>query len=255
MAARERNDWPRRLWVVRHGESAGNVAREIAESGGSDLIEVETRDADTPLSELGHRQSAALAQWFAVMPPEARPTVLYVSPFVRARQTAAHIAAALDLPDADIVFDERLREREFGVLDMHTRHGIQARFPELAEQRARVGKFYFRPPGGESWCDVILRLRSVVDLLRRDHVEDRVLVVAHQVLVNCARYLLEYLDEQTVLAMDHAADIANCAVTEYMCVTREGTARLDLVRSNYVLPLLAAGETVTHAADVPAGPR
>ena len=73
--------------------------------------------------------------------------------------------------------------------------GIEAKFPELAAQRALVGKFYFRPPGGESWCDVILRLRSVLEMLRRDHVGERVLIVAHQVIVNCFRYLLECLDE------------------------------------------------------------
>jgi hypothetical protein len=30
--------------------------------------------------------------------------------------------------------------------------------PEQAEMRTRLGKFYHRPPSGESWCDVILRL-------------------------------------------------------------------------------------------------
>lgn len=42
--------WPARLWVVRHGQSAGNVARDIAESNGAALIDLEHRDADIPLS-------------------------------------------------------------------------------------------------------------------------------------------------------------------------------------------------------------
>jgi hypothetical protein len=61
--------------------------------------------------------------------------------------------------------DERLREKEFGLLDRLTRHGIQQKYPELHEQRAHVGKFYFRRPGGESWCDVILRLRSLTEMI------------------------------------------------------------------------------------------
>jgi broad specificity phosphatase PhoE len=39
-------DWPARLWVVRHGQSAGNVARDAAESQGMHVINLVTRDAD-----------------------------------------------------------------------------------------------------------------------------------------------------------------------------------------------------------------
>ena len=84
------------------------------------------------------------------MPPEQRPDVLLTSPFVRAQQTTACVADALGIARSDIRVDERLREKEFGILDRYTKAGIIARFPELAEQRALVGKFYFRPPGGET---------------------------------------------------------------------------------------------------------
>lgn len=43
-----------KLYIVRHGQSAGNVARDLAEAQGDELIALEQRDADTPLSELGH---------------------------------------------------------------------------------------------------------------------------------------------------------------------------------------------------------
>ena len=111
--------------------------------------------------------------------------------------------------------DERLREKEFGILDRLTTFGIRERHPELSEQRAHVGKFYFRPPGGESWCDVILRLRSVIDTLTREYRGERVLIVAHQVIVNCFRYLLERMDEAQILELDRVADVPNCAVMYY----------------------------------------
>ena len=44
--------WPDRLWVVRHGQSAGNVARDRAEAAGLPLIDIATRDMDVPLSAL-----------------------------------------------------------------------------------------------------------------------------------------------------------------------------------------------------------
>ena len=78
-----------------------------------------------------------------------------------------------------------------------------------------LGKFYYRPPGGESWTDVILRLRSLVDSLTREHAGRRVAIVSHQVIVLCFRYLFERLNEQQLLAIDAQGDVANCSVTTY----------------------------------------
>ena len=255
MAALGHRDWPDRLWIVRHGQSAGNVARDAAELAGAELIDINTRDADTPLSELGKQQAQALAAWFAHLPVHERPNVLMASPFVRAQQTCAAVADAVGHDPGEILVDERLREKEFGILDRYTRQGIQAKFPELAAQRALVGKFYFRPPGGESWCDVILRLRSMVQVLRRDHVHDRVLIVGHQVTVNCFRYLLECMDEAKILAIDREADVPNCAITEYALDARRGQPAFALRCTNFVVPMIEGGAPVTSAPDKPAGPK
>src|SRR5687768_11470841 len=83
-----RQRWPSRLWLVRHGQSAGNVAREAAVAAGEHLIGLEVRDVDVPLSELGLRQAEAVGRWFAVRPEEERPEVVIASPYARARQTA-----------------------------------------------------------------------------------------------------------------------------------------------------------------------
>ena len=56
--------WPQRLWIVRHGQSAGNVARDSAEAARLPLIDIAERDIDVPLSTLGEQQSIALGQWF-----------------------------------------------------------------------------------------------------------------------------------------------------------------------------------------------
>ena len=62
-------NWPARLWVVRHGESAGNVARDAAHAAGLPHIDIAHRDVDVPLSPLGEEQSRALGRWFAAMDP------------------------------------------------------------------------------------------------------------------------------------------------------------------------------------------
>ena len=249
--------WPANLWIVRHGESAGNVARDAAYAAGLATIDIAERDVDVPLSAAGERQSEALGRWFAAHPAEGRPNVVLVSPYLRARHTASLIEAAGGVaPASRVIVDERLREKEFGILDRLTRLGIEQRFPDQAETRARLGKFYFRPPAGESWCDVILRLRSVVDSISLHYggPDSRVLVVAHQVIVLGFRYLVEHLDEAQILGIDSSGEVANCGVTSYTSDgAPEGTGDLVLRGYNFVAPLVEAGAPVTSSPDAPAG--
>jgi broad specificity phosphatase PhoE len=249
--------WPQQIWVVRHGQSAGNVAREAAEAASQFLIDIAERDVDVPLSALGERQAEALADWFCAMPPEARPNVVLHSPYLRARETAMAVIDKLGRDELlTVVADERLREKEFGIVDRLTPLGIADKYPELHEQRRHVGKFYFRPPGGESWCDVILRLRSVLDTITREYRGERVLIVGHQVIVNCLRYLLERLDERGILDIDRAGDVPNCGVTGYAFDPNAGKhGKLVLQMANFVAPLTETGVPVTAGKDQPAAPK
>ena len=146
------------LVIIRHGESAGNAAAGEANAAGSEAIHIDRRDADVPLSVLGARQARALGPVVRPLLADTRRTRVWSSPYVRARETAAH--ALGDERAAGIWVDERLRDRELGVLDLLTTRGVESRFPLEAERRRWLGKFYHRPPGGESWADVALRLRS-----------------------------------------------------------------------------------------------
>ena len=246
--------WPQALWLVRHGQSAGNVARDAAEAAAQNVINISTRDVDVPLSALGREQSHSLGDWFAQLDEAHRPSTVLSSPYIRARQTAHLVMQQLGVEPAHIGYraDERLREKEFGILDRLTKLGIQQKYPELSEQRAHVGKFYFRPPGGESWCDVILRLRSVIDTLTRDYRQERVLIIAHQVIVNCFRYLLDRLDESEILAIDQQGDVPNCSVTAYEFDPSAGRkGKLVLQFANLVAPVRDGGTPVTTAPDAP----
>lgn len=247
--------WPQHLWVVRHGESAGNVARDRAIAAGLGRIEIVGRDVEVPLSARGREQGRALSHWFADLPEQMRPDVLLVSPYVRARATAELISEGGGVAPKFIgpCVDERLREREFGILDRLTSRGIADLYPEQVALRQSVGKFYHRPPGGESWCDVILRLRSALDTISLHYAGRRVLIVAHQVVVLCLRYLLENLSEAELMAIDAEGDVVNCGVTEYTLDPTDGPhGRLRLLRYNLAAHLRREGAPVTSAPDRPA---
>src|SRR3569832_339468 len=54
--------WPDRLWIDRHGERAGNVARDAAHAAGLGRIEIDHSDVDVPLSSLGAHQTRVLGR-------------------------------------------------------------------------------------------------------------------------------------------------------------------------------------------------
>ncbi|MBI9113531.1 histidine phosphatase family protein [Sanguibacter suaedae] len=204
---------PTELLLVRHGQSTGNVASAAADREGAERIDIDLRDADVPLSDTGEDQARSLGRWFAEQGPSAAPQRVWSSPFLRARETAriAVETAGLDVP---VRLDERLRDRDLGILDLYSATGVKAHFPEEAERRAWHGKFYYRPPGGESWADVALRVRAFLgDLERSAAGTDRVLVAAHDAVIMVFRYVCEGMTEQEVLAAARERSVSNASVT------------------------------------------
>jgi broad specificity phosphatase PhoE len=253
-----RQNWPARLWIVRHGQSQGNVARDAADESGAHEIDIDLRDVDVPLSELGRRQAEAAGRWFAALPRDERPEIILSSPYVRAKQTAEIICSegALAAGPAHTIVDERLREREFGIFDRLTTAGIRHRYPDEAAHRRLLGKFYHRPPGGESWADVILRLRSMLNTINLHYCDRRVLVVCHQVVVLCFRYILEELSEEEILKIDRQAEVLNCGIAVYdFEPDSKGVCIPELSRWNYGAPLEAEGARRTSAPDAVTGTR
>lgn len=198
---------PRELWLVRHGESVANVAASAAERADADVIDIGVRDADVPLSVHGEMQAAALGDWLSA---RGRPDVFAVSPYLRARQTL-DIARGGSHGD-QVVIDDRLRDRELGVLDLLTTVGVERRLPEEARRRRWQGKFLYRPPGGESWADVALRIRSFLADLDRDPAR-RVLVVAHDAIVMLVMYVCCGWTEHELLEFTRTNVVPNASVT------------------------------------------
>lgn len=241
------------LWLVRHGESIGNVAASRAEREGLDVIPLDIRDADVPLSPVGARQARALGEWLA----DRRAAIdeFWVSPYVRARETLALALAEAPTSDSPrVIVDERLRDRELGILDLLTRTGVENLHPEEAARRRHLGKFYHRPPGGESWADVALRLRSflrdaLVEAPRGSAAgQDRhVLVVAHDAVVMLLLSVLLPLTEDRLLefAADHTVE--NASVTHL----RTSEAGWQLVDFSNVEHLEREGAPVTEHAGSP----
>jgi broad specificity phosphatase PhoE len=203
---------PIELVLVRHGESMGNLADDAARATQADALDLHERDADVPLSDNGRGQAEALRRWIEELDEASRPGLVVSSPFRRAADTAR---TAFEGSGLEVVLDERLRERDLGVLDGLTSTGIKARFPQEVDRRKKLGKFYYQPPTGESWADVVLRVRSFLADLREGYDGARVWLFSHQAVIMSFRYVLEGLDEQRLLELDEETRIPNVSLTTF----------------------------------------
>ena len=240
------------LLLVRHGESQGNLAATLAHQAGEHVIRVPARDADVELSDTGREQALALGRLLAGFPEDGR-AVVWSSPYIRARQTA-ELAVTTGGWQTPVFIDERLRDRELGILDMLTSLGVEARLPEEAERRRWLGKFYYRPPGGESWADVVLRVRSLLGDLDRLHPGERVMLVCHDAVILLIRYVLEGLTESELLDIAATSTILNASVSRF--VRPDGTGPWQLESFNMADHLMSEGVPVTqHSGDANVHPR
>jgi len=213
--ARFLSKWPAHLVIVRHAQSERNVWKEIATAKGDFIYSGQLRDMDVGLTPEGQRQALTTG---TSLGEQFRFDRIFVSPFARTRQTAQIMIGQFSYP-ADLIEDDRLREIDFGVLDGLTKYGIEHFQPHEKERRARLGKYHHRPPGGENYPDVALRLHSFLGTLTREAAGECVLVVCHSVVVLVFRKLIERFSEQQVLEIesDKNQEIRNCSVTHYAC--------------------------------------
>ena len=220
MAEPSVSKWPILLAVMRHAESLATERRKHLEETRTEetLLGLPMRDVDVPLTPEGleHARSTGLRL------NEFGPfDVLYASPYRRTVETAEEVLSMLR-PRPPLVKEERLREKEWGILEGLTKHGIRTRHPDEEARRRHVGKYYYRPPGGESYADVNLRVHSFIGTLVREHPGQRVLLLTHQVVVLAFRKLLERMEEETVLAHERQDEARPASLLIYEFGRRNG---------------------------------
>ena len=150
----------RELWLVRHGESIGNVAAtQVRDRSGLDVIPVDDPRCRCAALRARRRAGPRAGGMARRAPRDDRPVLGLALP-------ASPPDAGIALGDRRghmhrIVVDQRLRDRELGILDLLTGRGVARLHPEeMARPPRHLGKFYHRPPGGDRGRMSPLRLRS-----------------------------------------------------------------------------------------------
>lgn len=214
----ENINYPTELVLIRHGQSELNVRRAIAIHSGdaTDRLAEGLRDIDVTMTEEGFTQARQTGK--ALAQRAERFDVAFVSPHLRTRQTLDTIKDELGY-DIHTNYEDRIREKEFGIISQYTNQGIQKHFPHEASRLELDGAYYYRPLGGESYPDIGLRLHSFLHSLYSHQAGKRVLVVSHAAVIAMLRKLIERFDEKSLLELDGLSagtyEVKNCGVTTY----------------------------------------
>ncbi len=219
---------PACLVLVRHAQSARNVAKK----GNMFFLDDEMRkavqgiaDHHVPITDEGRRQAEVTGQ--ALRAEFGTFDYVYHSGYRRTQETAEHLLAAYTPEEREAMRVRHhlfLRERDAGwTYDMTTAEAAAA-FPWLQGYWDTFGRFFARPPGGESFADVAERVYLFLGMLFRDRPQQRVLVVSHGGTLRVFRHLLERWTPDEFVARWDTEPVANCAVTSYTFDAAGGAA-------------------------------
>ena len=188
---------PKRIILIRHGESEGNVDR---------LVYGEKPDYALLLTAKGTEQAAAAGIRLRELVKEEQ-LHFYVSPLFRTRQTFLEISKNFPTSQYDWQEEPRLREQEWG----HLRTLEQSR--TVDKERDAYGIFYFRIPDGESAADVYDRVSDFFNTLFRDFEKPgfppNAVMITHGMSIRL--FLMRWF-HYTVEEFEVLANPANCAI-------------------------------------------
>ena len=149
-----------RIIAIRHGETAWNAESRIQ------------GQRDVGLNENGRRQARRVGEALAGEEIKA----VYSSDLGRAHETAQPIA---EVAGIDVIPNEGLRERCFGMFEGRTFDEIHQAWPEHAQNWRRRIPEWQPPEGGESLIELRARVRKTMEELAARHPGEQIVVVAH----------------------------------------------------------------------------
>lgn len=150
------------ILLIRHGESE------------ADLLNVHEGRADFELTERGHRQAAAMADYVG---SHYSLTRLYASPLKRAAQTAGHLSEKTGLP---VLFEPDLMEHNKGLLAGLSWEEADRRYPEIQGLPVELSVY-----GQESDADFRSRaVKALNRILAESEPDSIVAVVTHGGMIN-----------------------------------------------------------------------
>ncbi len=205
-----------RLYLVRHGQSAGNAEGRF---GGH---------SPTPLSALGIEQAKVTAERLA----KERITVIYSSDLHRAVQTAAPLAELLDLP---INKNPAFRERKVGVLEGLTFDESKAQYPK--DYYALINRnIHHVITEGESYRQLLKRATKALHEVIRNHQSEKIVIFSHTgAICYLTLYLMGAINRKTKTTPWLVT--SNCGINRFEIRSRNNIRVMALNDTRHLLQI------------------
>lgn len=205
---------PKKIFLIRHGESIGNIDRKIYQEIPDHKVELTERGkvqaflAVKPISRKLHGPTL-FENWFKGDSPNIG---IYTSPYLRARQTTHAIVKSFEKVNISFIKeDPRLIEQQWGNRQAYSDMSV------IEKERLTYGSFFYRFLNGESGVDVWQRMDMFLGTLYRDFEKhdfpDNILIVTHGFAL---RVLLMRWLHYTVEEFEEMKNPKNCGITELM---------------------------------------
>ncbi len=177
------------LYLIRHGETDWNAEQRYQ------------GQADIPLNDTGRAQARRNGEVLKSYLPQLEGADFISSPLTRARETMEIMRAALELAPSTFRIDAELMELHYGHWEGHLATELSTSDPEGVAGKA-ADPFGWRPRGGESYEDLMIRTARWLNSITRDTV-----AVTHGGVTRVARGALFDLDTRLVPTLDVPQDL------------------------------------------------
>ena len=245
--------WPKELVLIRHAESIYNFSKiqkdtdpeyqkfkELYEEGekndfkfSREIIKLAIKlkghyflgksDFETPLTKIGHEQAYKTGR--AMSEVIELPRCVFVSPYLRTEETLMELRRGWpELAKIKTITDERIRERQIGLLELYNDYRIfNVFYPEQGRLRKLQKDVYYQFPQGESIIDVQLRNRQAFQTITREYPNKKVWLITHHLTILSIRSLLERWRMEEFIAADKNHKPKNCGITIYKGNPNQGS--------------------------------
>lgn len=164
------------FFIARHGQAENN-AKNITDSN---------PQSTNGLTEVGRQQVAELLKLIK----KENIAQIYVSPYLRTRQTAEILAEGLGFEKDKIIIDDRLSELDFGDLSG------QPFADFLTHEEKHLKYFEDKLPNGESYLDAKRRFGEFLYDVNSRYQNENILVVSHGIALEVIKAVIEGADNK-----------------------------------------------------------
>ncbi len=171
-----------KYFLMRHGEAENNVKNIY--SSDQTIHHLTEKGKEQVMSTTRHMKNKEI-------------DFVYSSPFLRTRETAELVALQLGIPKEKIIYDDRLRELEFGEFSGHT----VGEYWDMVD--GKNWTFDKKIPGGESYQDAKNRFGEFLYEIDTKHKGENILIVSHGLAVEMVPGIIEGADKDRSLQLFH----------------------------------------------------